>query len=471
MSIIQSFNRNSVSFADDFHNQDTIHELPGTLPSDLYFNKLNANTRFKTKSHASIRASSLRQPGVATRAAVDVRDEDAEHALPNRILSQKYSSSSGAEDLGEGFQDRNQTQNPSLQPQRTETPNDLEHGHIGAFKLGSLRITNGAASPTLSREQVLEDKKDPSIQKRRFPDHNQHNRSLSRDITKSWDVSRESPLRQTQGYKSLSSGLSVQHPNFEFETHDFHEDMISSIEKISQVLDVHENSFFPEELTPFSLFDVPYSSPVTKNSKKRIAVSDRLFDEEPWTPSIHDITKSVKSQKPSFLKADSGYQSNISSQSSEKEIIPKTLQAEANPVAEPLLGSRSFSFTTPSGSTDDEMNITAQKNLPSSLICLTDKHDDRSCSKRLLQSEESNARDLIHKDFEISGSPGFTKELRSQANTNGKTLNLDTFNPEFHPNSTSNDDLYQLRDSSNTDFQCRYDRYVYKQRMFENILT
>ncbi|KAI1005207.1 hypothetical protein K3495_g3016 [Podosphaera aphanis] len=363
----------------DTQNLDIILESPGTLSSEFHENGLNSNTRSRTRSYMSMRPSSLRQPAIATRAAVDVRKDNADHGLHTYQLPQIPLSSSGREHIRDDSQSSFlQFQNHGLQPQRTETPSDLEHGHIGAFKLGTLRITNGAASPAPSREHGQEDKRDLlSNQKRCFQE--QHNKTLSSDISKSWDDSRESSLRQIQGRESQSSGTPLRHPNFDFESSDTHEIIIPSKVKPLQLLEIHDDSILSEELTPFSFFDSPIISPTMKEMNIHIAVRDKLFDEEPWTPSINTITKSVHLQKSTLSKADSGYRSNDSSQLSENELIPKVKEAEGAGALKTRVISGSFSFTSSVKSKDNEIIKTVEKNFASPFLQVTNEknHNDR----------------------------------------------------------------------------------------------
>lgn len=124
----------------------------------------------------SFRRSSLQIPGAGTR--VPSRDNMGRNSLPTKNIYSLEASDrswdslprkhvSPQEELQEELQDcLHDPPKPTLLPfqgmalgqdeehTRAETPSDLGYSHIGAFKLGSLRITNGTASPTPSGPDV-----------------------------------------------------------------------------------------------------------------------------------------------------------------------------------------------------------------------------------------------------------------------------------------------------------------------------
>ncbi|PBP21775.1 proteophosphoglycan ppg4 [Diplocarpon rosae] len=112
-------------------------------------------THSETLLYVPIRRRSLLQHGVATRASPvgaprhpSTPPARHEGALPNHHHPPALATSSPPAELAPLEQPRDLPPCP-----RVETPNEMDYGHIGAFKLGTLRITNGAASPSPSYEK------------------------------------------------------------------------------------------------------------------------------------------------------------------------------------------------------------------------------------------------------------------------------------------------------------------------------
>ncbi|CAL3972967.1 unnamed protein product [Diplocarpon coronariae] len=114
-----------------------------------------ARTHSETQLYVPIRRRSLLQHGVATRAGAL---EESKYPPPPRARDEEESpnhqnpppaTTTLAPSATLAVLQRPRDLSPSP---RVETPNELDYGHIGAFKLGTLRIMNGAASPSPSQE-------------------------------------------------------------------------------------------------------------------------------------------------------------------------------------------------------------------------------------------------------------------------------------------------------------------------------
>jgi hypothetical protein len=100
-----------------------------------------------------------------------------------------------------------------------ETPDDVDYRHTGAFKLGSLRITNGVASPTPSIERAVtmsvgEDYISAGHIRKisqghfRMASNRSNTLSIAGEKLKSpWIVREESPLRKSQKFSDAPPQL------------------------------------------------------------------------------------------------------------------------------------------------------------------------------------------------------------------------------------------------------------------------
>lgn len=350
---------------------------------------------------APIRRRSLLQPGIATRKSWV--ENDPRQSLPSQLSSQqrqddlqkhyyydpaKPTSSplSSIAALGPRFED--------ISPgPRTMTPNDLDYGHIGAFKLGSLRITNGTASPSPSMERpatrggdddYFMDGRD-SAQSHRGKGLRSNTISAAQEIIKPpWVTRAESPLRQAQAQEPEDKPLRVNThlPLPEFSAFNF------TTESPTKSLDLAREYMQDLALSPFSFDSSPPRTPRLEATSKNTAVEDDLFEAEPRTPEIQEIheprsfdsgyhaeetpaTKAVKglrdlAPKP-LAKADSGYSSNVSLRSFKGNSAPAVPAKEAPPTPPKEPGSRVASSAysvTSSYSEVSEVTIRSKRSLP-----------------------------------------------------------------------------------------------------------
>ncbi|KAE8348157.1 hypothetical protein BDV28DRAFT_161600 [Aspergillus coremiiformis] len=104
------------------------------------------------------RRSLLTRPGIATRRSL----RDAAHRYPSSIGQEFESSFNRAGESNQPFQwpltncdDTVLDHTDPLAQIRPSTPTDFEYTHLGALKLGSLRVVNGSASPCPSDHSWL----------------------------------------------------------------------------------------------------------------------------------------------------------------------------------------------------------------------------------------------------------------------------------------------------------------------------
>ncbi|KAI6250704.1 hypothetical protein HI914_00439 [Erysiphe necator] len=265
----------------------------------------------------------------------------------------------------------------SFQPQRTVTPNDLDYRHIGAFKLGTLRITNGVASPAPSIECGIKSEKRPqssgtstlhdSIQYKKPP-------SAQETKVKPWIVNWGSPLRKCSDHdlgtpETLSLNLNADIEEDNSSRLNFEEEKTISIKPESEPLQSYEDPFHHSMISPYSLVDLVEPSPPPQRAKMELAVRDSLFDEEPWTPTVlyHPLYKS-ENRTPQILgedrgyltlkkpiaEADSGYRSNISVRSTKTDSLHSPDWDEISRASRS--NSAAFSFVSSSSHKDDQSN-------------------------------------------------------------------------------------------------------------------
>src|SRR6266536_1380924 len=112
-------------------------------------NPLTTRANSDADLYAPMRRRSLLQHGVATRTSW--AENDSRQSLPSQSQTtddiQDNPSRPGSSPLA-----KLEVLGQSAPGPRVETPDDLDYGHTGAFKLGSLRITNGVASPSPSAD-------------------------------------------------------------------------------------------------------------------------------------------------------------------------------------------------------------------------------------------------------------------------------------------------------------------------------
>lgn len=129
-----------------------------------------SNTHFMVDSQGFSlirRRSLLTRPGVATRRST--RDVPRrlpspirqENSLPTRCATERSRPSQWPLRDNEEIPIRNSLPVPQFRP---PTPSDFEYTHLGALKLGSLRVVNGSASPCPSDRTLLNRPSSPSLE-------------------------------------------------------------------------------------------------------------------------------------------------------------------------------------------------------------------------------------------------------------------------------------------------------------------
>ncbi|KAK6579476.1 hypothetical protein PZA11_008051 [Diplocarpon coronariae] len=300
-----------------------------------------ARTHSETQLYVPIRRRSLLQHGVATRAGAL---EESKYPPPPRARDEEESpnhqnpppaTTTLAPSATLAVLQRPRDLSPSP---RVETPNELDYGHIGAFKLGTLRIMNGAASPSPSQEPPRR------AATMGYEDHYfgagevgcgvaQWTRPRSNSISlsaesrpTSWNARAESPLRQDAAAAALGGhrpqtltraparselqcelespppppaklafpALTIDIPDPELSTlalFDFttEETRARSTKPPPTSLDLAAEYRRDLDLarSPFSFDESPLASPrlPVLSKSKRMAAEDELFDEaEPQTP-------------------------------------------------------------------------------------------------------------------------------------------------------------------------------------------
>lgn len=186
-----------------------------------------------------------------------------------------------------------------LQP-RTVTPSELDYGHIGAFKLGSLRITNGTASPA------------PSGHESRLFDTKFHPSSDDDEAEKGPPKPAAMEEEDSQGAiynKGTGTFFNVQRSQVRFEFHEVSDEPPRIVETMVQIpsfslgLSDFQPSASPRQSiviqppttayeiaqsymqeiasSPFSFEESPLPTPQLEATSKHTAIEDNLFDDEP----------------------------------------------------------------------------------------------------------------------------------------------------------------------------------------------
>ena len=277
------------------------------------------------------------------------------------------------------------------------TPNDLDYGHIGAFKLGSLRITNGTASPSSSLdrpatrsgdEDYFVDGRGSAASYRGMGQRSNTIAAPQEILRPPWITRAESPLRQEQVHEPKDEPeneplkVNTHLPLPEFSAFCFNTESPTKSQDLA-------NEYMQDlALSPFSFDSSPPRTPRLEATSKHTAMEDDLFEAEPGTPEIQDmraprsfdsgyhaeetwVKKTVigpKDLAPKPLaKADSGYSSNVSLRSFKGNSAPVVPAKEAPPTppkeSVSRVASSAYSMTS-SYSEVSEMTIRSKRSLP-----------------------------------------------------------------------------------------------------------
>ncbi|CAG8974653.1 hypothetical protein HYALB_00010749 [Hymenoscyphus albidus] len=448
------FTRRSPTRRYSLYNQESDVQVPTPRLS------LSSRTNSDITNYGPIRRRSLLQPGIVTRKPVV--GNDCRQSLP----SQRKSSPQLDEKLQRLSYD-SKSRNPpvhnydlpSLEPairpsspnQRVQTPNSLDYGHIGDFKLGTLRITNGLASPTPSdktRPITAKDEEDYLTNGGEYKETNRPPRPSRRSNTLPSDtiiapwvtVRPASPLRHVQraekGLLTIETRLPLpdsslsqyklrnkQSPNKSDPNQEDTEDMIP---------------------TPFSFDTSPMSSGFQVTSKNT-AMEDDLFETE--TDAQPETAELVRTGASSY---DSGYGSNdspLATKSSKDDLSPKSLE-KADSGYSSNLSLRSFNKNQNAPmvpAKDSHMlkvsRIASNTNSVSSASVSSTLSSKRSL-KTLLQGKLLSRKSFEsnHNSKETSPAPVTPqKQAPASPSTDSITLvkTLDVFRPNVPPKSES----------------------------------
>ncbi|RKF73452.1 hypothetical protein GcM1_244116 [Golovinomyces cichoracearum] len=272
----------------------------------------------------------------------------------------------------------------SLQQQRTVTPNDLEYRHIGAYKLGSLKITNGEASPAPSpeRDRVIS-KRSQSREGGAIRD-NTNNRKIPNQEVKicPWSTNWASPLSKSHEMNLDNSEKVQPRQNLDSKDVDYSSLCFQEISTPHEIdlnsIQNYNESIQHSVISPFSFVESSGPSPRFQTTKLNLSVRDRLFDEEPWTPTVlrhspqerrtyllsDDINdEDYLNNTTPLTKADSGYRSNVSLRSNKKG-FDHTFDQEESPKSR--VNSSKFSFESSVSSKMNYLNQKIDHNIPRS---------------------------------------------------------------------------------------------------------
>jgi hypothetical protein len=315
--------------------------------------------------YAPVRRRSLLAHGVATRTSY-VEPElprsvpsrtDSAHDMQNYYYNPSKPTSSPLSDLAM------LAPNPdfAIPGPRAETPTELHYGHLGGFKMGTLRITNGAASPVPSshgRSNSLGAEEDNFEARKSVESGHRHGLSqrsntiaVPADAIKApWIVRAESPLRNSHDARFEPLTIKTQMPQDpSFATSNFEEErkLFKRTESPTKAQELANEYMQDLALSPFSFDNSPPLSPNFQVTSKHTAIEDDLFEAEPDSPrrsadlEIHvprsfdseyvggepsppaETAKESRESAPKPLaKADSGYSSNVSLRSFKKDSSP-----------------------------------------------------------------------------------------------------------------------------------------------------
>ncbi|KAG4444035.1 hypothetical protein IFR05_000495 [Cadophora sp. M221] len=362
---------------------DTMQRLTGYEEEDATHRSLS-RTPSETQLYVPIRRRSLLQHGVATRTSYVEEPRQSLPPQPRNVEEFQNYYYNPSKPTSSPLAELAALRPPPefLPGPRVETPTELDYGHIGAFKLGSLRIMNGAASPapsldpSLRRAATMGPEEDYIMagDARRSTERGQRQGLSQRSNTISvsgeskklpWIVRAESPLRRDIGEmgetrprtpvretqlewtedespmpaKYVFNPLSIDIPDPSFALFDFNatETLFRSTESPTKSLELAHEYQQDLALSPFSFDNSPPVSPTLQVMSKHMAVEDDLFAPEPLTPVLSErlprsfdsgyegglparIVKGPRDLTPKPLaKADSGYSSNVSLRSFKKE--------------------------------------------------------------------------------------------------------------------------------------------------------
>ncbi|ESZ94168.1 hypothetical protein SBOR_5446 [Sclerotinia borealis F-4128] len=311
--------------------------------------------------YAPIRRKSLAQHGVATRPSITLNPQSFQNQIPVSYHNFERWSASPLT-----LRTNVDNENPGA---RTSTPNDL--GHIGSFQLGSLRITNGSASPA------------PSAEERRasLPYSGSHIATLQ-SSSKIQGITHRSHTISVPAEAMKRPWAPTLFPQYSTENNS-HDSLTIRIPDTTSPLNSSlsptnaQSLALPPQSSPFSFVASPVGSPILEAISDDTAVDDELFEAELSTPALepssgNDTHSFDSGYGPSpatpeqqvlariqgprdmgsslLAKTDSGYNSSTSRRNSTAPVLStkislRTTEAPAVPAKEPLSRSPSQTYS------------------------------------------------------------------------------------------------------------------------------
>lgn len=248
---------------------------------------------------------------------------------------------------------------------RAETPTEMGYGHLGGFN-GTLRITNGAASPapssrranSLGAEDDFETKKNGEKGHRPGLSQRSNTISVAAEVIKSpWMVHSDSPLRTSSEPQSEPLAIDLNRQKDQsYRTFDLEKEKkaLRGTPSPTKGQQLAVEGRQDGVLSPFSFKSSP-TSPQFQATSKHTAVEDELFETEPESPdpSADQAGHAPRSfdsgygggensppgvpakefpeaSSQGIGKADSGYSSNVSLRSFKKDTSPASTRRTLN---------------------------------------------------------------------------------------------------------------------------------------------
>jgi hypothetical protein len=264
----------------------------------------------KTSREKFVRKSLPAQPSSSVIGSTESRDADEKRNFRKTLPAQATTSQ---DELRQYYFDQSKpTPSPlegiaaleagrfsDMQP-RTATPSDLDYSHIGAFKLGSLRITNGAVSPVPSgpepsyfHDKIQTKRENDEID--RIPSNlpAREEEEPSGELYNEWtgnfvDVKQSqarSEFHKVSDEPTRIVQTMVEIPTFSLGLTDFHP---SASPRESIVIESSATAYemaqaYMQEIaaSPFSFEESQPPSPRLEATSKPTEIEDNLFDDEP----------------------------------------------------------------------------------------------------------------------------------------------------------------------------------------------
>lgn len=298
----------------DFRQQTGLAGLDQGEYSPALSNPLHARNQSDTSLYSPIRRRSLLQHGIATRPGWV--ENEPRQPLPGNVnshndeLNLPSSPTKPPPHFPELASLAPKIEDFAVGP-RAETPSGSEYGQIGAFKLGSLRITNGAASPVPSdgKSTIAGGEEDHGSSSERMASLPRHRSDLNQQdnntlqvphgiVKAPWNTRTDSPLRYedrgledpkievpevgVRSHDSLTINTSAPAPELSLFEFKFSESPTKSQELANEYMQ-------DLALSPFDIDAEPATSPEFQATSKSMAVDDDLFEPEPRTPEPDDF--------------------------------------------------------------------------------------------------------------------------------------------------------------------------------------